>query len=310
MIKKHDTIESLLASAKDTGLSASEHEEMWGALRSYAEFHTPAIVESVVVKRKAVSLWQWSSVVASVMVVSVMGTGYAAHGSLPGELLYPLKVQVVEPAFGLPYLTETEQLQYQAVLLEHRLTEMQTLSDSQQLTEETMVALESQVEEHGAEISQLLNASEETISSETTLDVLADVAATLRTQELIEDTVVGTSRVSKFEKMKGVVNGLYAKEAKEFARTEPSAAVTYISEVLDEIDSVGMDTETASTTEAFDGYLGDVEDALTDGDVDQALQSAGEVQQLIEFNKNVENIIDYGADSPESGMDESQHGNE
>ncbi|HEY0964354.1 MAG TPA: hypothetical protein VGE31_01000 [Candidatus Paceibacterota bacterium] len=286
MKKQHDTIESLLETGKNTGLSASEHSEMWQSLKEYAEFH-PA--KKSLPYPVFMNVTKWLAVSASALLF-VIGTGAASTSSLPGEPLYQIKVGVVEPVVGYTKFNETEQLTYQAQLLERRLFEMQELLDSKQLNEQTVSELEIQVEEHGSEIQELLESdTDESITSETKLEVLTDVVTTLRTHEFIEDTKVSKERSSKFEETEDVIATLYVSEVQEFAAEQPQEAAEYIKETIQEINE--MSDEVATTSPSFlelNDYLEDVEDALDTGSIDKALQYTGEAQQTIELNQNIE----------------------
>lgn len=57
----------------------------------------------------------------------VMGSGYAAAGSLPGDPLYGIKVNVLEPIALQLTFDETERNEYKIKLLQKRVTELQAL---------------------------------------------------------------------------------------------------------------------------------------------------------------------------------------
>jgi hypothetical protein len=294
MKKKHDTVESLLATSKDTGLSASERADMWQELRSYATFHAP----TPVAPKKTFSfanITRFATATAAVVFVSV-GTGYASYGSLPGESLYPVKVHVVEPALGLSHASEQDQLNYQASLLERRMFEMQELREANLLTEETVSTLETQVAQHGSEIGEIIAAdSDATVSAEVRLDVLGDAVTTLRTHEFIEDTAIGKDRKSKFASTEDSVSALFATEVSRFADEKPADAVEYIADVIHELDdSLASEEVASSTVGELTEYLEDAEEALSEGDVDKALQFTGEARQVIELDKN---IIELGEEN-------------
>ena len=292
MKKNHDTVESLLGSGKETGLSVSERADMWNELKSYATFHAPA-PEAVVVKKRFsfANITRFATATAAVVFVSV-GTGYASYDALPGEPLYSVKVNMVEPVVGLSHTSEQSQLNYQASLLERRLFEMQQLSETNLLTEESVVTLETKVEEHGSEISGIIAAdSDASVTAKERLDVLGDVVTTLRTHEFIEDTEVGEGRNSKFGSTEDSVSALFATEATRFADAEPSEAVEYIADVIHELDTSLSDEDVASSTVGeVNGFLEDAEEALSEGDVDRALQFTGEARQVIDVDRNIDEV--------------------
>lgn len=291
MKNKHETIESLLTSQKDTSLSVSERADMWQDLHSYATFHTP--VEATVVKRFSFThVMRFATATAALVFVSV-GTGYAAYDSLPGDALYPVKVNVVEPVVGFSHSSEQDQLNYQASLLERRLFEMQQLSKAELLTEETVATIETSVEKHGSEINGIITADiDSSVNAKERLDVLSNAVTTLRTHEFIEDTKVGKGRKSKFKSTEVSVSELFETEANRFADDTPTEAVEYIAGVIEKLDSSLTDDDVASSTMGeVNDYLEDAEDALSNGDVDRALRFTDKAKQVIDLNLNIEAII-------------------
>lgn len=293
MKTKYENVESLLETGKQTGLSASERTDMWQSLHSYATFHAPAEMQVEKNSRWNIQIiLRYATATAAVLFVFV-GTGYASYGSLPGDALYPIKVQVIEPAVGLSYMSEEDQLSYQTTLMGRRLAEMQKLLEAKKLTEENVAALEEKVTEHSNEIGQILtNDSDESITSETKLRVLGDAVTSLRTHEYIEDTQVSKERKSQFETSEDSVSALFANEASEFAKKNPVNAVDYIADVIHGIDDDLADERVASSTvgEVTD-YLEDAEEALSNGDVDKALQFTGEAKQVVELDKRIETLL-------------------
>ncbi|MBP6924373.1 MAG: hypothetical protein KBC62_03735 [Candidatus Pacebacteria bacterium] len=307
MKKNHETVESLLATGKDTGLSVSERADMWQELRSYAVYHAPA-KDTVVVKRFSFArIMRFATATAAVVFVSV-GTGYASYNSLPGEPLYTVKVNMVEPVLGFSHSSEKDQLNYQVSLLERRLFEMKELSEAELLTEESVVALETKVEEHSSEITEIIASdSDASVTAKERLDVLGDVVTTLRTHEFIEDIKVGKGRASKFRSTEDSVSALYASEATRFAGAEPSEAVEYIADAIQELDTSLSDEGVASSTVSeVNDILEDAEEALSEGNIDEALNFTGEAKQVIDLNFNIE-VINH-SEEDEAEVKEKQSG--
>ena len=74
---------------------------------------------------------------ALILVVTIGGaTAFAAAGTLPGDTLYPVKVNVIEPVQGLFSLSREEKAEWQVSLAETRVEEVVRLADKEQLTSE------------------------------------------------------------------------------------------------------------------------------------------------------------------------------
>ena len=76
------------------------------------------------------------SVALGVLALVLIGTGtaYASTGALPGDPLYSVKVNVVEPAIGALQTTPEAKAAWQAHLAETRLTEAETLATQDKLS--------------------------------------------------------------------------------------------------------------------------------------------------------------------------------
>lgn len=308
MKTKHENVESLLETGKQAGLSVSERTDMWQSLHSYATFHAPAETAVTSTRFSTSVLLRYATATMAVLFVFI-GTGYASYGSLPGDALYPIKVQVIEPAVGFSYMSEEDQLSYQTTLMGRRLAEMQELLQAKKLTEENVVTLETKVAEHGEEIGQILaNDADDSIAPETKLRALGEAVTTLRTHEYIEDTQISKERKSQFETTENLVSALFANEASDFAKKSPVDAVDYIADVIHGIDGDLTDESVASSTVGeVTGYLEDAEEALSNGDVDGALRFTGEAKQAVELDKKIETLAPQDSkdgDENEQGEDE------
>ncbi len=295
MNQSPEKIGSFLKQGRNTQLLASEKNDMLRELQAYANYHPirPHSPVQTAASRSLFRLTAWLSTAAAVLVVGI-GTGYASTYSMPGEILYPVKVGIVEEVVGLTRFSDSEQLEYKSKLMEKRLAEMQTLVKEKKLTELETSILEIQIAEHGTDISELIqNDSDHSIPATQSLETLSDAVANLRTQAFIEDTNVSRDRLSKIDSTEDIISALYDDQVNEFVTADPEQVTDYIEQVLDEVQAKIDDDQTevivTSMTELKD-YLTDVTDSLEDGDVLGALRSMGAAEQLIEFNTNLEEL--------------------
>ncbi|MDE2213008.1 MAG: hypothetical protein KGJ34_00510 [Patescibacteria group bacterium] len=90
------------------------------------------------------------------------GTAYAAQGSLPGDLLYPVKIHVDEPVRGAFAVTPTAKAQWNAEVAQERLQEAQELASQGRLSTSTEGELADNFDTHmnqAIAITQQLQAS-------------------------------------------------------------------------------------------------------------------------------------------------------
>jgi hypothetical protein len=77
---------------------------------------------------------------ALAVVLLLSGTTYAVAGSLPGDTLYPMKVNVLEPARLAFQFGQKEKAEYRLTLLEKRVEELKTLRQNKQVTDNSRQA--------------------------------------------------------------------------------------------------------------------------------------------------------------------------
>lgn len=68
------------------------------------------------------------SVIALILIVSSTNIAFAAKGSLPGDLLYPIKTQVIEPIEGTLAITPTAKAKFNVSIADTRLQEAEVLA--------------------------------------------------------------------------------------------------------------------------------------------------------------------------------------
>jgi hypothetical protein len=130
--------------------------------------------------------YSWFSVrfampVALVIIVALgSGTVYAAQGSLPGDVLYPVKVSVAEPLEGALALSTQAKAKFNASLVEERMQEAEALASQGRLTSSTTQEIESSLSEHAAAVNDLAQQLQNTdpgTAAEVTAQVDSSLAA-------------------------------------------------------------------------------------------------------------------------------------
>lgn len=123
-------------------LSGTERERMRTMLSEYAAFkpvRTP-------VRRSPLRTLRMHPVFASafvllLLVTSTGGAAYAAEGALPGDILYPVKVEVTEPVVTALTRGDRAQVAWQFAIAKRRLSEAAALRREGRLASSTEVTL-------------------------------------------------------------------------------------------------------------------------------------------------------------------------
>jgi hypothetical protein len=85
------------------------------------------------------------AVVAFSFIFVLVGGGSIANNALPGDVLYPFKVGIIEEIKSSTYRTPAQKIVWQKTRVENRLKELETLSTNGNLTPENKVLVENQI---------------------------------------------------------------------------------------------------------------------------------------------------------------------
>lgn len=94
--------------------------------------------------------------VAAVLILGMgSGTAFAAQGSLPGDALYTIKVNVTEPALGALAMSDSAKAQWNAKVAQTRLEEAESLAASGKLDAGTSAQISQSFDEHSIQAQAL-----------------------------------------------------------------------------------------------------------------------------------------------------------
>lgn len=142
-------LETLLHDLSHETLSEEERARMRTLLTEYAAFRpiraTARAPQSAFLG--AIAMWAHPRPAFALAMAFIVlaggagGTAYAAEGTLPGDLLYPIKVGVTEPTVSALTASGKAQASWQMQLAERRITEAATLAKQGRLSTGTETAL-------------------------------------------------------------------------------------------------------------------------------------------------------------------------
>lgn len=81
----------------------------------------------------------------------------ASANSIPGELLYPIKINIQEPIEGAGKTKPKDKLEWQTKKLGRRLNEIQKLSEKKDITKEEVVIAQAVLKEHVQDLTKTIN---------------------------------------------------------------------------------------------------------------------------------------------------------
>lgn len=152
---------------KNISLSESEKQKMFSEITAYADFHAPKTIP-----KKSTALWSWSffqahsalAVRALSLVLVIGGTSYMAEKSLPGDILYPFKVNINEPIYGSLLKTPEEKAAWNSDTFIRRIEEAEALARTGKLTESSLAEVERQIDSSFTKIQGESSVSDMSVS--------------------------------------------------------------------------------------------------------------------------------------------------
>jgi predicted ribosome quality control (RQC) complex YloA/Tae2 family protein len=126
----------------------------------------------------------------------------ASETSLPGDVLYPVKISITEPARDLIKVDQIDKIEWQAQKATRRLEEANILSEQAKLDEEKIVEIENLFEKHTQDFKK---ASEQKIEKEYKFGTDLNESINVRVEvqgETDQDTVMKDQDEKTQEKLK------------------------------------------------------------------------------------------------------------
>lgn len=87
-----------------------------------------------------------------VAILLIPGIAFASEQSLPGDALYPLKTELVEPLRGSFTYGEEANALWQSKLIARRVSEVDMLAQAERLDDATKERVEAELNEHGGQV--------------------------------------------------------------------------------------------------------------------------------------------------------------
>lgn len=174
---------------KNIRLSKEEKEQIKNNLRVFVEKHpvrNPAPARLVWQRSLLTNLKINIKPMPLVIILALVfggSTTWAAEQSLPGDVLYPVKVNVNERVVTALAIGEEAKANAEVKLAEKRLVEIEELSVRGQLDAEVKEELEAAFEEHASKVEDRIQKFEEKENFKAAADVAANFEVSLRAHE-------------------------------------------------------------------------------------------------------------------------------
>lgn len=261
---------------------------------------------------------RYSFVGLLVFLVSGTGVSFAAEGALPGDLLYPIKLNVTEPLIGTFAITSKDRAEYEADLADKRLVELALASSQQDVSpEDAGGALQSFSEHLSQAHKEIATVREDSVTDalrvastiQSSLEAHSVILEQLDTLDSATSTTIRTVS-DQIESSLDTNEAVIASLSKELSSTEGSELTEALDDAQKELaNSVEGVERAVSENPSLDSKdraivtagLAQVTQLSTEaqkketaGDIDESIllytkadQKADELQTLIEADKNL-----------------------
>lgn len=172
-------------------LSVSSRTKMESELMDYAKFHSVRVGEvsrsSTVPSSTTLFRYKFTTMPIAILIAIFIsaGTSFAAQGSTPGDMLYPIKTNINENIASSLVIGADAQARFEAKVLEERLEEAEELNAEGRLTGDLAVSVSERIATQAATTLAAAAKSDANVKNETT------VRTQLALQKFI--TLVGTN---------------------------------------------------------------------------------------------------------------------
>lgn len=219
---------------KDIKLSESSRARMEKDLLSYAQFHSVRAggdsrsIEQVPQRTSLLTRLfnlRLQHMTAALLIALMLtgGTTYAAQGAVPGDFLYPVKVEVTENIQSAIALSNEAEAKLQARLTEERLEEAEELASRGDLDAEASADLQTRIEAHYSEALKRSAEAEAEGDLETAATVRASLEGTFRTYASVLSQVGANEDTDATASLVNDITGYADATARATATAEVSA---------------------------------------------------------------------------------------
>lgn len=205
-MKKINLTDYIRKSAVEVSLSDSERERMKRMLSEYmamkpmrnAPLDRRSPLSYMLLSAYAFSRKSVAALLIAGILFSGAGVSFAAENALPGDVLYPIKVDVTEPLVASFSVSPESKALWNAERAERRLEEAAKLASDDNLTDEVKEELEQRFEAHAEKVVVDIERLEVTDSP-----VAADIAAQFEYKLLAHEVVLkDVAHAEKVQKLK------------------------------------------------------------------------------------------------------------
>lgn len=175
--------------------------------------------------------------IMAVFVLTSGGTSFAAGSSLPGDVLYPIKVNVNESIETFVAVSTVAKAKIGIKHTQNRLLEAETLSKSGKLDAKKQAIIETKIEEHTTELKLNIAVLASENATNTVKEVISDLRVSIEEHEAVLSTIASSTQIDalieKVNEVKIEMEDIGKKVEENNATSTPKQATTTASDIID-----------------------------------------------------------------------------
>lgn len=203
---KNKIIKKAISDIHDISMTSSEKKMMLSHILKYKQLiQSPWTVFSF---KSWLKTHQLVSVIAIILIVAVSGNSIvsASQSSLPGDILYPIKVSVTEPIRMATIINPVQKAETRTELVRTRYEEMEILASRGELDEKKERIITDLIDRHVADISKNIesvknsapdDAEDVSITVQASIDAHAKILDDIKVKTYDSDQSERTSRLAE-----------------------------------------------------------------------------------------------------------------
>jgi hypothetical protein len=204
---------------------------------------------------------------------------YGAQLSRPGDLLYSLEIEIVEPIEESLHFSSKARFDYHIERLEERLSEVQKIErEEKEMTQEASDLVLQNVNEHA---DAVVEQADEALPSEESVNQLVRATAILEAHsETFDELDIVTSTLNG---LSDTIDTQLEESAEAFAEQEDNDD-TFAATIVDKLDDINdslLEVDDAELTRELEVRLMEATDAVTEGDLISAYELTTEIEVVV-----------------------------
>lgn len=133
--------------------------------------------------------WAYFVIVPLIFIFTGGAVVFASQGSLPDSILYPIKVNIVEPIRGAFNFSPESKAKYEVSLATERLVEAETLASSGKLDKKNEEKINNLLKSHAKSLDQILNRIDKTEPKNEVVKIVNDFHADMNNHAKTLDAI-------------------------------------------------------------------------------------------------------------------------